>query len=116
MHVPETGDWIRLDDRSRTLLLNDAVRETARRSFAGAMVYFGTIAALPLASSCLRDHPVLTIAALFCTFVGGLVRCIAARRVLRQPAPDPSWTLALTASILITASSWGAFCAATLYF
>ncbi len=116
MCVPKTNDWLRLDARSRTLLLNDSVRETARRSFAGAMVYFATIALLPLASPCLHEHPVLTIGALLCTFIGGLGRCIAAIGLLRQPEPAPSWRLAFKVSTLITASAWGAYCAAIFYF
>ena len=78
MYVPKTSVWARLDEDSRKHLVDGAVREVARRSYAGAMVYFATLAAVPFASSCLRDHPTLTIAALCCTFAGGAMRCIAA--------------------------------------
>jgi hypothetical protein len=44
MYVPKITAWFRLDDDSRKGLLEGAVREVARRSLAGAMVYFRPIA------------------------------------------------------------------------
>lgn len=116
MHVPKTTVWLRLDDHSKTRLLEDAVREVARRSFAGALVYFLTIVSLPVGSSCLRDHPKLTIGALVCTLIAGLTRCLAARQLLRGPAPDPAWTWVLDISTVMTVGPWGGFCAAILYY
>jgi two-component system, cell cycle sensor histidine kinase and response regulator CckA len=92
------------------------VREVARRSRPGAMVYFATIASLPLASPCLTDHPSLTIAALACTFVAGVTRIVAATQLLRRPVPHLWWARTLEASTLLTAGPWGLFCAAILYF
>ena len=116
MHIPETGGWAGLDDISRMQLCDNATREIARRSFAGAMVYFATLAVLLFTSSCLRDHPALTVAALACTLVAGIMRCIAARRLLRQSPPAPSWARVLEVSTLMTVGPWGFFCAADLYF
>ena len=121
MEIPRTVVWDSLDEESRRRLLEGAVRDVARRSFAGAMVYFLTITALLFTSSCLHDHPVLTLGALAFTFAGGAMRSIAAARLLRQTGPlpmpsDPSWVLTLKVSTLVSAATWGAFCAATLYF
>jgi PAS domain S-box-containing protein len=116
MQVPKTTAWDRLDGGSRTRLLEGAEQEIARRSFAGALVYFGTIAVLPLASSCLSDHPILSAAALICTFVGGVIRCVAAARLLRGAAPGSAWALTLQIATLLLVGSWGIYCAAVLYF
>ena len=116
MYVPKTSVWARLDEDSRKHLVDGAVREVARRSYAGAMVYFATLAAVPFASSCLRDHPTLTIAALCCTFAGGAMRCIAAAMLLRRTAAvSNTWNAVMAASTIATVTSWGAYCGFTLY-
>jgi PAS domain S-box-containing protein len=116
MRVPNSTVWPRLDDDSKTRLLQDAVRDVARRSFAGALIYFLTLVELPFGSSCLRDHPRLTILALACTLIAGLTRWIAARQVLRQPVPSAGWARTLYVSTLATVGPWGAFCAVILYY
>jgi PAS domain S-box-containing protein len=116
MYVPQTSAWIRLDDESRARLLNGAVRDIARRSPVGALVYFATTASLLLGSNCLHEHPRLTVSALLCTLLAGLTRCAAAVRLLRYPDPDRFWSHTLNVSTLLTALPWGGFCAAVLYF
>lgn len=104
-----------MDDDSRKRLLDDAAREIARRSFAGAMVYFVTVAVLPLASPVWGEHRVLTATALVLTFLGGLARVWTARRILRRTATEPVWVSAYQAAVVVTTVSWGIFCASILY-
>jgi PAS domain S-box-containing protein len=116
MHVPQTSAWKRLDEESRTRLLEGAVRDVARRSPVGSLVYFLTTAALLFGSTCLRDHPFLTVSALTFTFMAGVTRSLSSLRLLKLPAPTRLWTLLLQASTLLTVIPWGLFCAAILYF
>ena len=115
MYSPRTNSWLRLDEESRARLLDDAIRDLARRSLAGAMIYFASIGAVLFASPILREHPVFTILALVSTFIGGLMRIVAARRLLRTPSPEGFWVRTYEISVLATAAPWGAFCALTLF-
>ncbi|HEX4134292.1 MAG TPA: ATP-binding protein [Bryobacteraceae bacterium] len=115
MRVPNTSAWTGLDDDSRKRLLDDAAREIARRSFVGAMVYFVTVAVLPLASPVWSEHRVLTATALVLTFLGGLARAGTARRLIRRTSIEPVWLSAYQAAVVVTTASWGIFCAAILY-
>ena len=116
MYVPRTMAWDRLDDDSRARLIEGALRDVARRSLAGAMVYFATLALLPFASPVLRDHRSLTIWALLGTFAAGAARCFAASKLLRGAVPDSPRAAALRISTLFTVGIWGAYCAAALYY
>ncbi len=115
MYSPRTNSWLRLDEESRARLLDDAIRDLARRSLAGAMIYFASIGAVLFASPVLREHPVFTILALVSTFIAGLMRIVAARRLLRTPSPAQFWVRTYEISVLATAAPWGAFCALTLF-
>jgi two-component system cell cycle sensor histidine kinase/response regulator CckA len=114
MYVPRTMAWDRLDSDSRARLLEGALRDVARRSLAGAMVYFATLALLPLASTVLRDHRSLTIFALLGTFAAGAARCFVASKLLR--GTGSLYAATLRVSTLLTVGTWGAFCAAALFY
>jgi two-component system cell cycle sensor histidine kinase/response regulator CckA len=116
MYFPNTTAWLRLDEASQKHLLENAVREAARRSPAGSLVYSATIAAVLLGSTSWHEHPALTIAAFVGTFLAGLYRWIASIRLQRQPALEPYWALLFRVSTLLTVGIWGAFCAANLYY
>ncbi len=115
MYSPRTSSWLRLDEETRRRLLDRAIRELARRSFTGSMIYFGTIAAVPFASPVLREHPMFTILALASTFAAGLTRIAAARHLMRTPSPEGFWVRTFETAVLATVAPWGAFCALTLF-
>lgn len=116
MYVPKTTAWLRLDDASRRSLLSGAVREVARRSRVGALLYSTSVAVLALGSSTLRDHPFGTVTVLVLTLVAGVTRSLAAVRLYRQTEPDPLWTYIFRLSTLLTVGPWGVYCASMLYF
>ncbi len=115
MYIPRDDAWRKLDGELRARLLEDAIREVARRSFSGALVYFATIFGLLFASHIWRDHALSTSLAMAFTFVFAAGRCLTAGRLLKTKKCDVRCVVILRLSTLVTVAAWGAYCGAMVY-
>jgi PAS domain S-box-containing protein len=104
-----------LEPEVRLALVGKADRELAKRSFSGAIVYFLTTLVIAWTTPYSSEHPLVVIVVGALTLVFGLVRIIAARRLLRLPPEE--WDgvkLAFHASLYGVFFVWGAFSAWTV--
>jgi PAS domain S-box-containing protein len=98
-----------------TSLNSQAERALAKRSMAGAMVYFLVTIVVALSTPYYSDHPViLSVVACF-LFVTGIVRIAASRRLLADAPVTADIRHLFLGSIYTTAIVWGAFCAGTVH-
>jgi PAS domain S-box-containing protein len=113
---PEFRAWSDLEPEVRVALEAEVEQALARRSTVGALVYFLVTALLAVSTSYLSDHPFILSATGCSVLITGLVRIMAARRLLGgTPAITPDIRRYFVGSIYATVIIWGAFCAVTVH-
>ena len=106
-----------LEPELRAPLNNQAEQALAKRSMAGAMVYFLVTVVVALSTRYYSDHPVILCVTGGSVLVAGILRIAAARRLLAETPPITDTVRHLFfGSIYATAILWGTFCAATVHF
>jgi PAS domain S-box-containing protein len=99
----------------RAALENHVERALAKRSMAGAMVYFLVIVVVALSTRYYSDHSLILSVTGLAVLIAGIVRIAAGRRLLAETPPVTGGVRRLFfGSIYATAIFWGAFCAATV--
>ena len=108
--------WSALEPEVRTALEGQVERALAKRSMAGAMVYFFVTIVVALSTSYYSDHP-LILSVIGCSvLVTGITRIAAGRRLLAEtPAITNNVRRLFIGSIYLTVILWGAFCAVTVH-
>jgi len=115
-HIPsEYQAWASLEPEVRTALKGQVERALAKRSVAGAMVYFLVTIVVALSTSYYSDHPLILSITGGAVLVTGIVRITASRRLIAEnPANTTNFRL-FTGSTCLTVIVWGAFCAVTVH-
>src|SRR5579863_5069389 len=108
--------WSTLEPEVRASLEQQVERALAKRSMAGAMVYFVVTVVVALSTRYYSDHPLILSLTACSVLIAGMVRIAAGRRLLAETPPVTDWVRRLfLGSIYATAIVWGAFCAATVH-
>jgi len=111
----ESWAWSKLEPEVRAALTNRIEQELAKRSIAGAMVYFVISLVLAFSTPYFAGHPAVLVSVGCLTLLIGALRIATARRLLAQPPDAPAWTRRLFLATTYTAVAvWGSFCAWTL--
>jgi PAS domain S-box-containing protein len=111
----ESWAWSKLEPEVRAALTNRIEQELAKRSIAGAMVYFVISLVLAFSTPYFTGHPAVLVSVGCLTLMIGALRIATARRLLAQPPEAPAWTRRLFLATTYTAVAvWGWFCAWTL--
>ncbi len=112
----EFPGWPLLEPEVRASLENQVERALARRSMAGAMVYFLVTVVVALSTRYYSDHRLILSISGFSVLIAGVIRIAAGRRLLAEmPAVTNSIRHLFFGSIYATAILWGGFCAATVH-
>jgi len=108
--------WPMLEPEVRAALENQVERALAKRSRAGAMVYFLVIVVVALSTRYYSDHSLILSVTGLSMLIAGIVRIAAGHRLLAETPPVTDGIRRLfLGSIYATAIFWGAFCAATVH-
>ena len=108
--------WPLLEPEVRASLENQVDRALARRSMAGAMVYFLVAVVVALSTRYYSDHPLILSITGCSVLIAGVIRIAAGRRLLPETAiVTDSIRHLFLGSIYATAILWGAFCAVTVH-
>ncbi len=108
--------WSTLEPEVRASLENQAERSLAKRSMAGAMVYFLVIVVVAFSTRYYSDHSWILSVTGLSVLIAGIVRIAAGRRLLAETPPVTNGVRRLfLGSIYATAIFWGAFCATTVH-
>jgi PAS domain S-box-containing protein len=111
----ESWAWSKLEPEVRAALTDRIEQELARRSIAGAMVYFVISLVLSFSTPYFSGHPIVLVTVGLLTLLIGALRIATARRLLAQPPEAPAWTRRFfIASTYSAVAVWGWFCAWTL--
>jgi PAS domain S-box-containing protein len=112
----ESWAWSKLEPEVRAALSERIEEELARRSLAGAMVYFVISLVLSFSTPYFTGHPAVLVSVGFLTLLIGALRIATARRLLAQPPEAPAWNRRLFLATTYSAVAvWGGFCAWTLW-
>jgi len=108
--------WSMIEPEVRASLENQVERALAKRSMAGAMVYFVVTVVVALSTPYYSDHSLILSVTGCSIFAAGIARIAASRRLLADAPPITDNVRHLFfGSIYATAILWGAFCAATVH-
>jgi PAS domain S-box-containing protein len=112
----EDRAWASLEPEVRSAMRGQVDRALAKRSIAGAMVYFLVTIVVAVSTSYYSDHPLILSITSGSVLVAGITRIAASRRLMAEkPARGINIRSLFIGSTCFTIILWGAFCAMTVH-